>query len=117
MVRSDYYDEDLSPSDIFSVILDPSDEAWLGAIQPLPDWLERRGDFEDDPELLPELARRYGDISKLIVLYTDGHVFNMLDYRERPENPPVVYLDLEAGDGSIVTLAPSIEDLFLKPSA
>ncbi len=115
-VRNEYFNEDISPSEVFSILTNFSEELWDSTIQALDQWLDRRGDFEDNPELQPELERRFGDLSKLIVLYTDGHVFNLLDYREKPEDPPVVYLDLEAGDGSLAMIAPSVEELFLKPS-
>ncbi|SHK21203.1 SMI1 / KNR4 family (SUKH-1) [Rubritalea squalenifaciens DSM 18772] len=100
--------EECAFDSICSLTLDTSEDRWLFAMIPVYDWLELRGDVEDDEDL----ANDKEELERFIILDGDGHHFLALDYRGGEECKGVVSVSVEGGYYGAEEICTDFKSLF-----
>jgi hypothetical protein len=89
--------------------IDISNSRWLFGMIPLHDWLDSRGDYEDEPDC--PLSPYREEHKRLIIIDGDGHHFIAMDFRESDSCSGIVDVELECGY-DITKHADRFQDLF-----
>lgn len=89
--------------------IDNSNFRWLFGMIPLHDWLDSRGDYENEPDC--PLTPYREEHKRLVIIDGDGHHCIAMDFRDSESCTGIVDVELECGY-EVTKLSDRFQDRF-----
>lgn len=100
--------EEFMINSVCSIAVDPTESSWGSTMIPVYQFLEARGDIEEDEDFIE--ARE--ELSRVFIISGDGHYFLCLDYRGSNTCRGIVHVDVEGGFNGITKVSDDFRSLF-----